>query len=108
MATTGRLDVDEYVTNVLKKKLAHLGGRIEGQRIEVQIRKTADLEVLLNDQLINLDQPITLVVGDKKRYQGQVRRKVGTLLEEAHRGWDFQRLYTVRLVMRARSKARQD
>jgi len=108
VATTGRLDVDEYVTNVIKKKLAYLGGRIEGQRIEAQIRKTADLEVLLNDDLIDLDQPITLVVDDKKRYQGKVRRKVGTLLEEVHRDWDFQRLYTVRLVMRARSKARQD
>ena len=108
VAVNSRTDVDEYATGVLKKKLAHLGGRIEGQRIEVQIRKTADLEVLLNDELIDLDEPITLVVGGKKRYQGKVRRKVSTLLETAYRDWDVQRLYTVRLVMRARSKARQD
>ncbi|MHC4066917.1 MAG: hypothetical protein ACYSUI_20770, partial [Planctomycetota bacterium] len=108
IVTTGRVDVDEYVTDVLKKKLAHLGGRIEGQRIEAQIHRTAELEVLLNDELIDLDEPITLVVGDKKRYQGKVRRKVSTLLETAYTDWDFQRLYTVRLVMRARSKARQD
>ncbi|MCP4248144.1 MAG: hypothetical protein GY778_13955 [bacterium] len=108
VATTGRMDVDRYVTDVFKKKLAYVSGQIDGQRIQVEIRKTAELEVLLNDELVDLDEPIILVVGDKKRYKGQVRRKVATLLETAYRDWDFQRLYPVRLVMRARSKARQE
>lgn len=105
---TGPTDVDEYVTGVLKKKLAYLGGRIDGQNIEAEIRKTAELEVLLHNGLIDLDQPITLKVGDKIRYEGGVERRVSTMLEIAYQDWDFQRLFPVRLVMRARSKARQD
>ncbi|HUU83315.1 MAG TPA: dienelactone hydrolase family protein [Phycisphaerae bacterium] len=105
---TGPTDVDEYITDTLKKKLAYLGGTITGQHIEAETRKSAELEVLLHDGLIDLDQPITLKVGDKIRYEGEVERKVGTMLEIAYQDWDFQRLFPVRLVMRARSNAWQE
>jgi len=105
VAVTGPMDIDEYVTKVLTEKLAYLGGRIEGQRIEATSRKSAELEVLLNDELIDLDQPITLVVGEKIRFEGKVERRVSTMLEIAYRDWEFQRLYSARLAMKAGSKA---
>jgi len=105
VVVTGPTDIDEYVTKVLTDKLAYLGGKIEGQRIEAQVRKSAELEVLLNDDLLDLDQPITLVVGEKIRFEGPVERRVSTMLDIAYRDWEFQRLYSARLAMKAGSKA---
>lgn len=101
-------DLDEYVTRFLEKKLAYLGGHIDGQRIEVESRRSAEIEVLLNADLIDLERPITLVVGKKKRFEGKVDPSVQTMLEVAHQDWEFQRLYPVRLVTRSRSKAWQE
>jgi len=101
-------DLDEQITEFLTRRLAYVGGRIEGQRIEVEVRRTAELEILLNDRLIDLEQPITVTAGGKIRYEGTVEPRVTTMLEIAHRDWDLQRLYSVRLLMRARSKAWQD
>ena len=101
-------DFDKYVTDTIKRKLAYIGGHIEGQHIEVKTRRTAETHILLNDSLINLDQAIVLKLNGKVRYQGRVERKIATLLEEAYAEWDFQRLYSVRLVAGRRSMARQD
>ncbi len=101
-------DYDQYVTDTLKKKLAFLGGTIDGQTIDVHTRRTAETSVLLNDGLIDLDQPIVLKLNGKIRYEGRVERRIATMLGTAYDDWDFQRLYTVRLVVRRNSLARQD
>ena len=100
--------VDEYVTEFLEKKLAYLGGSIEGQRIEIKTKRSAEIEILLNDDLVDLNEQITVVAGDKRRFEGKVEPKVKTLLDVAYEDWDFQRLYPVRLVMRPLSKAWQE
>ena len=108
IATRPGQDFDKYATDTIKRKLAYIGGHIEGQQIEVKTRRTAETHVLLNDRLIDLDQPIVLKLNGKVRYQGKVERKITTLLAEAYADWDFQRLYSVRLVAGRRSMARQD
>ena len=47
------------------------------------------------------------MVNGKKRYEDTVQSKISTMLELARQDWDFQRLYSVRLVLRKRSLAKQ-
>jgi pimeloyl-ACP methyl ester carboxylesterase len=108
IVTRRRSDFEQYATETIKRKLAYLGGRIRGQQIDVTTGRTTETHVLLHDELINLDQPILLKVNGKKRYEGRVTPRISTLLETAYQDWDFQRLYTVRLVVGRRSLARQD
>ncbi|MFQ5490358.1 MAG: alpha/beta hydrolase-fold protein [Phycisphaerae bacterium] len=100
-------DINKYIVETVKKKLAYLGGYIENQFIEVTTRRTRELEVLLNDELIDPNQPITLKVNRKIRYEGLVKPRISTLLEVAYQDWDFQRLYSIRLVVGRKTQARQ-
>ncbi len=102
------VDFDEYVVEAVRKKLAYFGGTIEGQDIDLQMRRTDKLELLLNDKLIDLDKPIHLKVNGKIRFEDQAKPSIKTLLKIAHRDWDFQNLYSVRLIVGRKALARQD
>ena len=89
-------DYDEAALRVLKRKLAFIGGRIEGQTIHVETRKCKRFDVLLSDDLIDLDQPITIVHRGKQVFSGRVAGRVDMLLDVARGDWDFDRLFPVR------------
>ena len=98
----------QAVTAVLQDKLAFLGGRIEGQTIRIETRRCDEVTVLLNDEIIDLAQDITIYVDGTRRFAGRARPSLATLLDMAYQDWDFQRLWTVRFTIPAKGRAIQD
>ncbi len=101
------VDRDEFIADVVKSKLAYLGGAISGQKIDIEAKRCERIEVLLPDGLIDFDQPIRLMCNGKKRYEGRVRKKISTMLQEAYRQWEFHRPIWVKLSFHINSLARQ-
>lgn len=59
----------------------------EGQKIDLQSQDVTRLTVRLNDDLLDLDQPVSVTRGDKVLFQGPVSRTIGVLAKTlAERG----------------------
>ena len=99
--------VGEAMTAMLKEKLGYLGGKIDGQTIHIETHLCGQIEVLLNDDLVDLDKPITIVVDGTVRFEGTAKRKLRTLLDIAKDDWEFQRLFPVRFEVGRKGKAVQ-
>ena len=100
-------DGNEAMTAMLKEKLGYLGGKIDGQTIHIETHLCGQIEVLLNDDLVDLDKPITIVVDGTVRFEGTAKRKLRTLLDIAKDDWEFQRLFPVRFEVGRKGKAVQ-
>jgi poly(3-hydroxybutyrate) depolymerase len=101
-------DPERRQTEQLLEQLRTFRGRIAGQRIEIDLERIARLEILLSDEMIDLDAPITVVVRGETRFEGAVTRRVAVMLEEAARTWDFQRLFEARLVVYGSGKVLEE
>ncbi|HNO76541.1 MAG TPA: hypothetical protein PKN33_00650 [Phycisphaerae bacterium] len=99
--------VGEAMTAMLKEKLGYLGGKIDGQTIHIETHLCGQIEVLLNDDLVDLDKPITIVVDGTVRFEGTAKRKLRTMLDIAKDDWEFQRLFPVRFEVGRKGKAVQ-
>lgn len=99
------VDRNKFIADTIKGKLAYLGGRIEGQNLTVETRRCASIDVELGDGLIDWDQPITIVINGKKRFEGVVKPSVRTLLETAFENRDFARPVLARLSFSVRTDA---
>jgi predicted esterase len=100
-------DFDAYCKKTLQDKLAYVGGRVTGQRIELETTHTASVELRLPDSLIDFDQPVVLLLNGTKRLEGRVLPRIITLLELAYEDWEFQTLTPVRITIGKDSLARQ-
>lgn len=96
-------DRNTYITEVIKDKLAYLGGRIEDQQITIETRHCAKIELLLPDGLLDWDRPIIVQCNERQRYNRVIRPSIHTMLETAYQDWDFQRLSVARLSIAIRS-----
>lgn len=101
-------DPEQRATEAVLNRLRSFSGKIDGQRIEIDLERIARLEVLLSDEMIDLDEPITVVVRGKTRFEGTVTRRIPVMLEEAARTWDVARLYDARLVVYGSGKVREE
>jgi poly(3-hydroxybutyrate) depolymerase len=101
-------DVYEYARQTVRRKLARLEGLIEGQTIRIRVQRSKEVEILLHQGLVNLTDPITIYRGSKIVWRDVASPRISTLLELAHADWEFQRLASVRIVIPARGKARQE
>ncbi len=104
----GDEDYSDALLRKLRLKLAYIGGSIEGQRISVRSRKCAELEVLLNDDLIDLDREIVISYKDRDVFRGVAARRIATLLKVAWEDWDFDRLFFAKIVITRKGGARQE
>ena len=91
IVTSAGVDRDQFITNVLQEKLAFFGGRIVGQTLHIETRKCADIEVLFFDGMVDLDQPVTIIINERQRFAGVIKPDMQTMLERAYEEWDFQR-----------------
>lgn len=102
---------DETYSDALVRKLKlilpYIGGTIEGQAIDIRTRRTARVDLLLNDDLVDLDREITVRLKGKLVFTGRAHRSIRTLLEVAYEDWDFQRLYPVRFTVTRNGDVRQ-
>lgn len=91
-------DFHTYATKVLQSKLAHIGGRIEGQRITITSERTDRLELRLHDDLLDLSRPIEIDWAGHTHATVKVTPRISTVLETAYEDWDFQHPASVRLI----------
>ena len=75
-------------------------------RIDITARWASEITLYLNDDLVDLDQPITVMLNGRRVFSGQLQRSVITALEEARHLNDEGRVYSVRLSLRVPVSAR--
>ncbi len=82
---------DEAVANRIYARLdAQIVAR---DRIEVQTDRVRRFSLFLNDQLVDLSKPITIVANGKVAFEGPVASSVDTLLRDARRRQDPHMLF---------------
>lgn len=96
IVATPSVDRDRFIAEVLRERLAFLGGQIDGQTITIETRRCERIELLLPYGLLDPSLPITVRCNGKRRHRGVIRPSIHTLLETAHEQWEFQRLTAVR------------
>lgn len=82
------------------------GAAGEKQEIRLNSRRAVRIVLLLSDDLLNLDRPVTILRGRKQVYAGRVRRDMRVTLREAARTWDFDRLASARVVVPVAGKVK--
>jgi pimeloyl-ACP methyl ester carboxylesterase len=108
IAVSTTADRDRFITDVVKGKLAYLGGRIDGQKINLETRRCARIDVLLPAELVELTKPLLVHCNGRKRFDGLPEPSVQTMLEVAYANWEFQRPIAARLSLSIRSDAPPD
>ncbi|UCE61136.1 MAG: hypothetical protein JSU63_05170 [Phycisphaerales bacterium] len=83
-------DHDRFVREVFEENLAYIGGRIDGQIINVDTRRCARVELLLPATALDWSKPVTIRCNGRKRYEGLLRPSIETMLEAAYEQWEFQ------------------
>lgn len=74
------------------EKSAKVDARREGNAISLSLENVQSLRVYLNDQMVDLDQPLTITINRKKTIQGKAHRSLEELLNDQRmlgRGWRY-------------------
>ncbi len=82
--------------------IAQLGlveGRCKGRTIDLTTRRTGRVVLYLSDALVDLDKPVRIIRNKRERFRGRIPRHARVMLEEAAQSWDFDRLFTARVVI---------
>jgi pimeloyl-ACP methyl ester carboxylesterase len=109
IAARSTVDFDAYVREVIQSKLAYMGGRIEGQLVEVETRGCERIEVMLGPDLVDFERPMTITINGTRRLRDKIiRPDIPTMLTAAYEGWDFQRLILARMSFTVKSDATDD
>lgn len=64
----------------VKKDRAETIASVNQQTFHIDKAETAKLSILLNDSLVDLDQPVRVVQGEKVLFEGKVRRTIQNLI----------------------------
>jgi len=96
---------EEAVKAVLDEKLARIAGRVEGQTLHIETRRCERIDVLISDTLLNLDQPVTVMLDGTQRFQDTLERNLETLLDQARADWEFQHTNPARLQISRSGRA---
>jgi hypothetical protein len=97
-------DRDTFIAEIVKDKMAYLGGRIEGQLIDIEAKNCARVELFLPQGLVDFTRPVTVKCNGKRRHEGVIEPSIGTLLETAYEEWEFQHPYVARLSFSVKLK----
>lgn len=88
---------DDLITNKIYAKLTV---DVRGKNyIEVKTDRVRRYTMLLNDALIDFSKPVTVVTDGRISFQGPVTPQVKTLLRDARRRQDVDRLFPARLTI---------
>ena len=88
------------------RRMGYLGGTIGRQTISITSRRAAEIELLLHDELLSLNESITIVYNGRKVFSGKIDPSAALMLEQAYRTRDFQRLFSARVILPYRGKPR--
>ena len=105
IAPSSAVDRNTFIAETVKNKMAYIGGRVDGQRLEIETKRCARIDIALWNGLLDWNQPITVFINGQKRYEAAVSPDIPTLLESVHRDWDFTRPRPVRLSFTVKTDA---
>lgn len=80
-------------------RLGLIKASCQGQTITINPKKCMRVTLLLSDELVDLDKPVTIRRGRKTVFKGKIPRDLRVMLREAARAWDFDRLPSARVVI---------
>jgi pimeloyl-ACP methyl ester carboxylesterase len=66
----------------------------KGNVIEITTEEVKELRVYLDDAMVDLDKPVTIIVNGRKLHDGIVKRSLDTLIEDAHKRHDPSMLFS--------------
>jgi hypothetical protein len=92
--------VDKRDERIKRREYARLDASIVGtNRIEVRTEHVQRYSLFLNEQLIDVSKPLTVVTNGRLSFEGTVTPSVETLLRQARRRQDPERLFSVHLTI---------
>ena len=92
--------VDKRDERIKRREYARLDASIVGtNRIEVKTEHVQRYSLFLNEQLIDVSKPLTVVTNGRLSFEGTVTPSVETLLRQARRRQDPERLFSVHLTI---------
>jgi len=62
-------------------------------RLVIQTHRILGLKISLNDCILDLDRPVSILVNGKEAFRGQATRDLETLLEGFQNSGDWARIY---------------
>ena len=74
-------------------------------RIEVTCERVHQYSLFLNDQLIDVAQPLTVLTNGTLSFEGSLTPSVGTLLRQARLRQDSRQLFPIRLTITVRKSS---
>lgn len=92
--------IDQHGDLIKRKVYAKLAVDVrDGNHIEVSTERVRRYTLFLNDALIDFSGPVTVVTDGRTSFQGPVSPRVETLLREARRRQDVDRLFPAQLTI---------
>jgi len=98
--------VREAMTRALRGLLGELSGEADGQELRVKRKRLSEITVWLSDELIDFDQPVTIVTNGRKILDERVEPDLAVCLSQAARTFDFDRLRWAGVRYKSGSRAR--
>lgn len=98
--------VDKHDERIKRREYAKLDASIVGvNRIEVKAERVQRYSVFLNDQLIDVSKPLTVLTNGHVSFEGAVTPSVETLLRQARLRQDPRRLFSIHLTILVQKQA---
>ena len=92
--------IDQHGDLIKNKVYAKLAVDVrDGNHIEVKTERVRRYTLFLSDALIDFSEPVTVVTDGRTSFQGPVTPRVETLLREARRRQDVDRLFPAQLTI---------
>ena len=92
--------VDQRDTRITRREYAKLDAAIvDTNRIEVSAERVWRYSIFLNDQLVDLSKPVTVVTNGQVSFKGVVTPSLETLLRQARLRQDPRELFSVQLTI---------
>lgn len=85
----------------LISQLGWIQGTVDKQTITISTKKVKDVVLLLSDEMIDLDKPVTVIRNKREVFQGRVQRSLRVMLKETAETLDFARIPQARLFIPA-------
>jgi len=104
VATAPGADRDAAITGILREKLAHLQGVIEGQTVTLTVGRTTDVEIMIPMGVLDPSQDVTVICNGRTRHEHKLPPAIDVMLEDAYERWEFMAPAAVRLLLSVKSQ----
>lgn len=101
LSIASKPDVDQtkFITDVLKGKLAYIGGTIQGQEVALTVRHTSNVEMMLPLGVLDPGEPVKVTCNGLTRHANRLPPDIEVMLEDAYDRWEFQSPAAIRLSL---------